>query len=415
MADSETKNVLQLPWSAWYEECQVSLPMPDSWDISHCVMVDAEALSQDEIASALSSPIGTPGLEKIAIGKSKVVIAVEDITRPSRIELVLNLVLSKLRQAGVPKEAIQFLVCNGAHAPMLRGDLLRKFGEEILKDYVVLNHNPYDNLVDTGILLGKTPFKVNRYFYEADLKITIGSVMPHHFAGFSAGGKLVLPGLSDIATLQRSHKFVMMGLRGGVNDVENNKFRSELEGVVRQVGVDFFIGVVPNSKRQAAGVFAGDLIQAHRSGVEYGRKIYKTAVPLLADVLILNAYPKDSELLQADTAFTPLKSIKKDLLKENGVIVLCSSCSNGIGHHSLFGPGMRLYKPPGKRRFLKNKELFFFSPNINAAEYQMIFSPEYPLLGRWEDVLSVLKSRFGTKCDVTVLPYAPLQLLSCPT
>ena len=72
----------------------------------------------------------------------------------------------------------------------------------------------------------------------SDLISAIGSIIPHPFAGFGSGGKLILPGLSDIATLERSHKFVMMGFRGGVNDVENNKFRLELENVVSQIGLD---------------------------------------------------------------------------------------------------------------------------------------------------------------------------------
>jgi len=402
-----------IPWGAWYAETTLPLAMPASWDVSVCGIEDGEALSEKEIRQALSNPIGTPQLEDIAKGKSNIVIAVEDITRPSQLEQVFEILLEKLHQAGVGKAQIRFMVCNGAHAPMLRDDLLLKFGKTVLEDYCVLNHNPYDNLVDTGIQLGKIPFKVNRYFYEADLKITIGSIMPHHFAGFSAGGKLVLPGLSDIATLERSHKFVMMGLRGGVNDVENNKFRTELEGVVREVGVDFFVGIVPNSKRAPSGIFAGDFVQAHRSGVEYGRKIYNTRVPLSADVLILNAYPKDSELLQADTAFTPLKSIKQDLVQDNGLIVLCSRSSNGIGHHSLFGPGMRLYKPPGKRRFLKNKQLMVFSPHVNTAEYHMVFNADYPLKKSWAEVVTDMQARFGTSCRVTVLPHAPLQLLSC--
>ncbi len=404
--------VPHLPWGAWYDEGEFRLEMPEGWNISYCAITDAPGLSETEIESALSQPIGCEPLEKLAQGKSRVAIAIEDITRPSILEGVLNAVLRRLLRAGVSKENIFFIICNGAHAPMLREDVERKLGKAIASEYWVLNHNPYDNLVDTGILLGKTPFQVNRDFYHADFKITIGSIMPHHFAGFSAGGKLVLPGLSDIATLERSHKFVMMGLRGGVNEVKNNKFRLELENVVQQVGVDFFVGVVPNAKRMPAGLFAGDLVKAHRKGVDFGREIYNTPVPRDADVLILNAYPKDSELLQADTAFTPLKSIKEPIVKKDGLIILTSCCSNGLGHHSLFGPGMRLYKPPVQRRFLKENALIFFSQNVNPAEYRKIFHESYPFKTNWGDVLNMIKSRFGEQCNVTILPHAPLQLLS---
>jgi len=289
--------------------------------------------------------------------------------------------------------------------------MLKKFGRHIVNNHLIHNHNPYDNLIDTGIVLGKTPVRVNRNYYEADLKIAVGTIMPHSFAGFSSGGKLILPGLSDIATLERSHKFVMMGFRGGVNDVETNKFRSELEEVVARIGMDFFVGIVPNSKREIAGVFPGHLIEAHRAGVVFARNIFRSIIQP-ADVVVLNAYPKDTELIQADTAFTALKTIKESIVREGGVVVIISKCSNGFGHHSLFGPGMRLYRKPIKRKFLQERDLIVFSPNINQEEFNALFWDGYRLANDWQQVITLLEQRFPGPCKVTVLPCAPMQLLT---
>ncbi|MFQ5559901.1 MAG: lactate racemase domain-containing protein [Nitrospinota bacterium] len=404
-----------LPWGAWCEDAPARLVFPADWDISVCEMESKPPLDRKGIEKALDGPFGTRPIEEMGHGKKRVVIAVEDITRPSPFEKVLTPLVERLERAGIRDYEITFLICNGSHAPMGRRELVLKLGESIVERFFATNHNPYDALCDTGLRLGKIPFKVNRLFFEADLRIIAGSIIPHNFAGFSAGAKLVLPGLSDIETLERSHKFVMMGLRGGVNDVENNRFRSELEDAVTNLGIDLFIGAVPNKERDICGLFCGDTVETHRKGVLFAREVFQTTVPEKSDLLILNAYPKDMELLQADTAFTALKSIKRELVSDGGVILLTSRCQNGFGFHSLFGPGMRLYRKPVSRRFLKGRELVFYSPNLNKEEFKKIFWEGYSFFSDKTSLIEYLKERFKLSCRVTVLPYAPTQLLQCHT
>jgi len=153
-------------------------------------MVDAPALTMDELTQAFESPIQSKVLRELAKGKERVIIAVEDITRPTKLVPILERVLSELGEAGVEKEQITFLICNGGHAPMLGRDLMLKLGPAVLSEYAVTNHNPYDNLAETKILVGKTSLRINRNYSRADLKIAIGSITPHNFAGFSAGENL---------------------------------------------------------------------------------------------------------------------------------------------------------------------------------------------------------------------------------
>lgn len=403
---------VRIPWGAWYQDSFYDLEFPDNWTIHECPIQDYQALGEEEISHAIQNPIGTNTLEHLAKEKNRdIIIAVEDITRPARIETVLQKLLVELKEAGIKDEQIRFLICNGAHSPMSRHELALKVGKKVLANFMILNHNPYDNLIDTGIVLGKNSVHVNSFFYQASLKIGVGSIVPHSFAGFSSGGKLVLPGLSDIVSLERSHKFVMMGFRGGVNDVETNKFRLEIEDVAAKIGLDFYVGLVPNARREVAGLFAGHFVQAHRQGVEFGRKIFRTKVPGPSDILVLNAYPKDTELLQTETAFTPLKTIKTDIVKEDGIVMVMSACSNGLGYHDLFGQGMRLYKKPSQIKSLKGRELLFFSPNINKAEFYSVFWNGYSYFNSWQSAILMLKTKFKEMCTVTVLPCAPLQLL----
>ena len=129
--------------------------------------------------------------------------------------------------------------------------------------------------------------------------------MPHPFAGFSGGGKMVLPGLSDLDCVVRSHKYALMGLAGGLQ-LEGNRFRHDMERAVREIGLDWSVNVVLNSRCETAALVAGDFVEAHRRAADRAREIGATAAPARPlDALVLNAYPKDSELLRSKRRWSP--------------------------------------------------------------------------------------------------------------
>lgn len=410
MSNQCSTNNVSVLWNAWNGDERLELSFPPEWDIKVNNIADSKAAGNDILIRSFQNPCGSDLLRNIAAGRKKIAVAVEDISRPGILEPVLQQISVELKAAGIKKNQVRFIICCGAHAPMNRYELNKKIGKSIIKDYIIYNHNPYDNLSDTETILGKTPVRINSHFIDADCRIIVGSIIPHSFAGFSSGGKLVLPGLSDINTLERTHKYVMMGFRGGINDVETNKFRAEIEDVALRIGVDFFCGIVPNSRRETAGIFTGDLVKAHRKGVEFARKIYKTKAEPFADVAVLNAYPKDTELLQADTALTPVKTSGGSIVNEDGTVVILSRCSNGFGYHSLFGPGMRLSRKPIKRGLLKGRDLIVYAPDINLAEFRTLYWDGYSMANDWQTVLSILKQKYSDKCSVNIFPCAPLQL-----
>ncbi len=52
-----------------------------------------------------------------------------------------------------------------------------------------------------------TPVKMNRRVVEADLRILIGFVKPHSMAGYSGGGKTILPGVCGVETIATNHGY----------------------------------------------------------------------------------------------------------------------------------------------------------------------------------------------------------------
>lgn len=401
---------VQLPWCAWTSDREQRLDFPASWQSVELRMADAPALSRAEVARALDQPIDAPPLEILARGKRSASIAIDDRTRPLKTAVLLPQLIDRLLQAGIPADRITVVMATGAHRVASAEDFDVKVGRELLGRVRVVPHDPSADLVDTGVALGGVPVRINREFLEAELRIGVGGVMPHPFAGFSGGGKIVIPGLADLEVLARTHKAALMGFRGGAG-LEGNSFRSEMEAAVRQIGLHWTVNVAVNGRRDAAAVHAGDLVAAHRAAASAAAAIGATAPPArLLDAILLNAYPKDGELLQIEAALTPLRRGMLSWLAPGAPIVLSAACAEGVGHHGLFGAGGRLFRRPSRKSFLKDHPLVIFSPGVDRKAVSNVFWDGYGFCATWAATVSALTTRMKERASVGIVPCAPLQV-----
>jgi nickel-dependent lactate racemase len=403
--------IIKLPWAAWFGDRELALLMPEHWRVHVCNMRNAPALSAAQMQNALQNLIGAPPLHEMLNGCKSVMIAVDDLSRPTPTHVLLPHLLAELFAAGIERENISFVISLGSHTALTRDDLIKKLGPEIVAHHRVFNHDCHGELVDLNTSVGKVPVRLNAEFMAADFKILLGSVVPHAFAGFSGGAKMVLPGLSNIESIEWTHKAVMMGLRGKAGTLEGNRFRAEFERVARHAGVRLSINVVVNGKREIAGIFAGDIEAAHRAGAQFANEVYATPLPEEPfDVVILNAYPKDDELLQAENALMFHHTAPPSYLKDDAVMLMASACSLGMGHHGLFGPAQRLYRAPMKKGFLGNRLLAAFMPGVCTEEFHQIYWEGYPHFRAWEEALAFLRERYPNGANVGVLPWGSIQI-----
>ncbi len=400
-----------LPWAAWNGDRELHLSIGPGWQVKPFPMADAIALTDDEVVAAIEEPVGTKNLAGLVADKTRIVIAVDDLSRPTPTQLLLEVLLTELDYAGVPADAITVIVSLGTHTELGKAQLYKKLGREIVDNLRVINHDCCENLAPAGVMVGKMEVLLNKEFLEADFRILIGSVVPHHFAGFSGGAKMVLPGLSNLDSIVWTHKAVMMGLRSKPGTLENNRFRAEFERIARHVGIDFCLNVVVNSQRQVAGFFAGDLIEAHSKAAKFAKEIYATEAAENLDVAIFNAYPKDTELLQSENAFMYMHTVGEKLVRENGTIVITAACSEGLGKHGLFEPGSGvLYRKPMPKRFLKNRNVLFFVPGVSEEEFYQIYWEGYHYAKNWETVVDKINKWHPGGCEVGVFPHASIQI-----
>jgi hypothetical protein len=404
--------MIRIPGSAWVDEREIELPLPPGWTVDTADIPGAPG--GPGLAQALAQPIGAPRVEDLARGTTAA-IAVEDITRPADAGPAVEALLDRLANAGIPPRRIRVLIACGGHAPLQLPELRAKLGARVLDACDVWNHHPYENLVDLGTSRGGLPVKVNRLFVEADVKLAVGSVVPHPYAGFGGGGKIVLPGLAGIETLEMNHRPAVTGLAGaGLGVVEGNRARAEMEEIALAAGLQAVVNIVPGARREALGYFYGHPVAAHRAAVAFARRAYGVGVTPGADAVVLNAYPKDGEVLQLGNAFNAWRTLSPPAARDGGTVIVTAACPWGRGHHSLHGPGMRLYRDPVRRDYLGDRELVIYAPSLSEADVRKSFWHGYRHARTWDEVRDVLRARHPAGGRMLVFPTAPLALPTAP-
>jgi len=201
------KDIVTLPQLAWHGVKKLDINLPDSWQaqVFNMAGYNKPHLKPAGIKKALTAPLGMPPLREYARGKKQVVILFDDMARVTRAAEIVPHLLEELAMAGIKDNQIRFICAGGCHGALNRADFVKKLGEDALKRFPVYNHNPFDNCVYAGTTTGGTKININAEVMKCDLKIGIGSIVPHIMAGFGGGSKIVLPGVASYETVLALH------------------------------------------------------------------------------------------------------------------------------------------------------------------------------------------------------------------
>ncbi len=406
---------ITIPWHAWYGDEYLELAFPDGWRGQAYWPVDGPDMGDDEIIAAFDHPIGSPTIEELARKKSRngrctVAIAVDDISRPTPAARLMPVLMQRLETGGVNLDDVTVVLGVGMHRLMSKEEMLKKLGQAACDRLDVHNSFPYDNLADLGLSDRGTPIKVSRHFAGADLKIGVGSITPHGGPGFGGGAKVVIPGVSSFETVSSMHE--PGRLKTGLLNVDDNELRADVEDMAAKIGLDAIANVVVTSRRGIAGVFVGDFVKAHRAGVAQARRIYATPIPPEpVDIVICNAYPKDTDFLQAGLGLNPLNSaslVGRQLVKEDGTVVILTASPEGRGYHSLYSPGMIYGRSNGHWRenppTYQGRPLLYVSPHITPQDARSTLT-----FGDWEGARRYLDERYRDP-TFAVFPCGALQV-----
>ena len=286
---------------------------------------------KNKLRRLLKNPLGCPSLEELILKKKaqKILIIVNDITRPTPYEVILPPLLDELRKIGIKKENIIFMVATGIHRGNSKEELGNIFGKDLVSNYKFINHNADSPDLDyRGKLKSGNELWVNSIVSETDFIITTGVIVPHYFAGFSGGRKSILPGICGRKTIEANHsKMVHSNARGG--NLKDNPVHEEMQEGAEKVGVDFNINVVTDGNNNIVEIVAGELLSSWQKGVDICKKIYFCSIKEKAEVVITSAggYPKDINVYQAQKALDNAYQA----IKPGGTIILLAECLEGYG------------------------------------------------------------------------------------
>jgi lactate racemase len=409
-----TKKV-SLRVAGWFGERDIELAFPETWDVTERRMAGhgKPALTDEQIRAALQKPYGSPRLSELAKGKKKAVILFDDLPKPTPASRIVPFVLEEMKAGGITDDQIRFVNAPGTHRNMTYNELAVKLGADIVEKYPVYQHNNFENVVAVGTTSRGTPVEVNREYHSCDLRMGIGSIIPHQSAGFGAGGKIILPGVASMKTVAYHHTNMRKGPDGPkakLGNVDDNPFRLDIEEAAKLAGLMFKVDAVLNNRREVAGLFAGDFVQEHRAGVKFAREVYATELLKGMDILVSNGYPDECQFRRS-TWPVPTS------LKDGGDVVIVNHAHSGQVVHQWNGRWGTDYGGGGWFAGAKGDHMVKAGRVIIMAPYlakldRMEFGAADKVVWyqSWGEVLADLVSRHGAGTKVGVYPYAPIQL-----
>jgi lactate racemase len=307
-----------------------------------------------EIRRALASPIGALCLREQLRGRKNAVLIADDNTRLTPTDILIPILLDECNAAGIPDAEIRVIIALGTHRFMTDEEIREKFGEETLRRVPVVNH-PYKDpaaLVDVGTTKNGERIRINRMVVEADFKMGIGSIVPHHIPGYAGGAKIIQPGVSGEETTAYTHLLSVRAPRSYLGVLEN-PVREELDAMARKVGMNTILNTVLNRHGQVVQAFFGDVVDAFRAGVAKSREVYDVPIPEEADIVLSSSHPCDLDFWQAHKTLYP-----SDLaVKRGGIVIVATPCWEGVAQTHCNMLEMTPYGSRRLREMVSTREL----------------------------------------------------------
>lgn len=312
-----------------FKTLTIRIPDEISVDLVEAPHTPADSEPTGLVRAALNNLLD--GLAWQDFGKPRSVgIAVNDKTRPVPHDILLPPLLERLAEEGIPAEAVNFFVAVGTHPPMQPSGFSAILPEAMLQKYRVVSHDSdtSQDLVYLGVTSQGTPIWTNQAYMQSDLKIVVGNLEPHQFAGFSGGYKTAAIGLAGRTTINRNHA-LLMHPDSMLGQYETNPMRQDIEKIGQAVGVHLALNAILNQKREIVHVLAGHPLAVMRAGIPHARRASQAAVSQKYSLVIASpgGHPKDINVYQSQKGLMHAALVTRT----GGTLLLVAACPEGAG------------------------------------------------------------------------------------
>ena len=310
----------------------LDVELPDDADVLLPERTPALPRPEAAVREALRQPIGSRPLSALLRPSDSVAIVISDITRPVPNQLLLPPILEAVADAGIPRQQVVIVNATGTHRPNTREELLAMVGPEVLDGYRIVQHDARDraSLAFVTTSARGVEVHVNAEYLHADVKILTGFVEPHIFAGYSGGGKAVLPGIAGADIIMSNHGADMLSHpKATWCETVGNLIFEEMRDVALATRPTFLVNVTLNEEKEITGVFAGDMVAAHDTGIAQAGRQALRPISRLYDIVVTTnmGHPADINFYQAGKG----ASVGVRAVREGGAVILAAECADGLG------------------------------------------------------------------------------------
>ncbi|RZN34338.1 MAG: nickel-dependent lactate racemase [Methanophagales archaeon ANME-1-THS] len=284
--------------------------------------------SAELIRQALRKPLCSRRLRELVASKKdpKIVIVVDDHTRDTPTELMLEALLDEIGEEH--RGRITIVVACGTHEPPSSEDINRIIGNKGGKFDIAIHNCDASDLVYVGTTSKGTPVRLNKIYVNADIRVLTGDITLHYYAGFGGGRKSILPGISGRETIQKNHA-LLVEEHARTAHIENNPVHLDMTEAASFAPPDFVLNVVEAGKGNLRAAFAGDMTAVLQSGIEVAQQLFSLKTHTTYDILFVSAggFPKDRNLYQASKAIEQCYRA----VVPGGELILVAECREGMG------------------------------------------------------------------------------------
>lgn len=280
------------------------------------------------IRKALENPIRKESFEIFAKKSERLLVIVNDATRPTPTSKILEYLFPILSK----HPNLKFLIATGVHRAPTEEEYRFIFGRtyDSFKNQISAHDaRKKEDMTYLGKSENGTEMYINKLVSEYGNVLVIGSVEPHYFAGYTGGRKSFLPGVASYKTIEMNHKLALSekACSLALDDNPVNIDMVDAMNVLKEINI-FSIQTVLTGDHKVYAVTAGDLHKSFDEAIKYSNKIFCVPLNQKGNIVITAApYPMDIDLYQSQKALDN----GKHALEENGIIILVSKCRTGVG------------------------------------------------------------------------------------
>jgi nickel-dependent lactate racemase len=392
--------------------------------------VSAAPDAEHTTKSALHKPVDGCSLQSVIKNGQTVAIVTDDYTRPTPAGPICRALLDELNELGIDDSHVRIVVGCGLHRTMDDNEVRAKFGGDLLRRVEISCHDAWDDNQNehVGQTSRGTPIWIDRRVLKADVRITVGLIIAHFTAGYGAGPKTILPGVSGYRTIFHNHAVHQTKLSARIGVTEGNPGWEDAVEALKFLGPTLAVNVVLNTKNELVSAFHGKPVAAQKAGIELYESMYASKVKEKADIVIASANPEYAYLDQCLKTIVPASIFTRD----GGMRIVASQCKEHLGppylrelyYDSLAHewPSAETYEElvrTGKLKDIADASGILKFLQSNNSDMILVSDPTFdedltnlqithkPTV---QDALNLATEKLGQNSRVLIIPYGPIIL-----